>query len=183
MFELSGERARLAQTAIVPLATLIALLLLGTVLAYWTWTWIAPAALPRVQIAEAPSRIVPAYGLFGGADTPTPALAPTGLAIKLLGVAAAAKGRRGYAVLQLEAREILSVREGDEVAPGVRLAEVHADRVVLERNGAREILAWPDKNNLKRERLAQPSAGYQNQETAAPQPGGTQPAPIARRAP
>ena len=31
-------------------------------------------------------------------------------------------------------------------ARGVRLAEVHADRVVLDRNGTRETLAWPAAN-------------------------------------
>jgi general secretion pathway protein C len=31
------------------------------------------------------------------------------------------------------------------VAPGLRLAEVHVDHVVLERNGVREALAWPEK--------------------------------------
>ena len=58
---------------------------------------------------------------------------------------AASGGRRGYAVVQLEAKQILAVHEGEDVAPGIRLAEVHADHVILERNGVRETLAWPEK--------------------------------------
>jgi general secretion pathway protein C len=46
-------------------------------------------------------------------------------------------------VLQLEGREILAVAKGEDVAPGIRLVEVHPDRILLERNGARETLAWP----------------------------------------
>jgi general secretion pathway protein C len=37
------------------------------------------------------------------------------------------------------------VREGDDVVPGIRLAEVHADHVILEHNGTRETLVWPSK--------------------------------------
>jgi general secretion pathway protein C len=48
-------------------------------------------------------------------------------------------------VVQLDAKQILAVHEGDDVAPGVRLAEVHPDHVILERGGTRETLAWPEK--------------------------------------
>jgi general secretion pathway protein C len=37
------------------------------------------------------------------------------------------------------------VREGQDIAPGIRLAEVRPDHVILERNGIREMLAWPKK--------------------------------------
>jgi general secretion pathway protein C len=71
---------------------------------------------------------------------------PTGIAIRLLGIVAATAGRRGYAVVQLEPRQILAVREGEDVAPGVRLAEVGTDHVILERGGTRETLAWPERS-------------------------------------
>ena len=143
---ISPERSSRAQTAAVSLATLAALVLLGLVLAYWTWTWVAPRPVPRVQSAAAPGGgMGSAQGLFGTSQRDRNVAAPTGIAIKLLGVVAAAGGRRGYAVVQLEARQILAVREGEDVVPGIRLAEVHPDHVVLERNGARESLAWPQK--------------------------------------
>jgi len=38
------------------------------------------------------------------------------------------------------------VQEGEDVTPGIRLAEVGTDHILLERNGTRETLTWPDKN-------------------------------------
>lgn len=145
MQAISLERWNLAQTAAVSLATFTAVALLGLVLAYWTWVWFAPRPEPRAPtLMPAGGRVEIAYGLFGGAPSDR-AGASAGTAIKLLGVVAATEGRRGYAVLRIEPREILAVREGEDVAPGIRLAEVHPDHVILVRNGGRESLAWPHK--------------------------------------
>ena len=168
MAEISFERSTTAQTAAVSLAMLIALVLLGSVLAYWTWAWLAPSPTPRTQAVEAAPKIESAYGLFGAAPRNADTMARTGLAIKLLGTVAATRGRRGYAVLQVDAKESLAVREGEDVTPGVRLAEVHADRVVFERNGARETLAWPEANSTTRQKLPPPVNNYQARENAAP---------------
>jgi len=65
--------------------------------------------------------------------------------VRLMGVMAASGERRGHAVLRLDGKKTVAVLQGEEVEPGVRLAEVHVDHVVLERNGARETLAWPEK--------------------------------------
>ena len=65
--------------------------------------------------------------------------------MRLMGVVAASAGQLGHAVLRLDAKRTVAVRQGEEVEPGLRLAEVHVDHVVLERNGARETLAWPEK--------------------------------------
>ena len=139
-------RSSLAQTVLISLLTLVAIALLGAVLAYWTWAWFAPRAEPRLEAAPTPSTgASSASGLFGIVPREQNAAAPTGIAIRLLGVMAASGGRRGYGVVQLDSKQILAVQEGDDLAPGVRLAEVHADRVLLERNGIRETLAWPEK--------------------------------------
>ena len=61
----------------------------------------------------------------------------------LLGIVDASGSQPSYAVLRIDAKQTVAVREGGEIEPGVRLAEVHADHVVLERSGARETLAWP----------------------------------------
>lgn len=146
---LSLERSSLAQTTAVALATLAALALLAWVLAYWTWAWLAPRAESRAQpVATAGSGMESARNLFGNLQRGQTNAAPTGIAIKLLGVVAAAAGRRGHAVVQLDGREILAVREGEDVGPGIRLAEVHPDHVILERNGVRESLAWPEKSEV-----------------------------------
>lgn len=144
------ERWSLAQTTLVSLVTFVALALLGLVLAYWTWAWLAPRPEPRAQAAQTDGRAVgptqAANGLFGNTQRGRNGAARAEIPVKLLGVVAATRGRHGYAVVQLEAREILAVREGEDVAPGIRLAEVHPDHVVLVRNGASESLAWQPKN-------------------------------------
>ncbi len=126
--------------------TLAALALLGIVLAYWTWAWFAPRPEPRALVsAETGGRTAAAAALFGRAQRGANAAAPTGIAVKLLGVVAASPGRRGYALVESEPRQVIVASEGQDIGPGLRLAEIHADHVVLERNGARETLALPER--------------------------------------
>ena len=141
----SLERSSRAQTTVVSAATFGALVLLGLVLAYCTWTWFAPRPEPRAQAAAQTSGgVQAAYGLFGSVERDS--VAPTANAVKLLGVVAASGARSGYAVMRIDAKQTVVMREGEEIEPGVRLAEVYADHVVLVRKGARESLAWPQKN-------------------------------------
>lgn len=133
------------RTATVSLATVAALALLGLVLAYWTWALAAPRPEPRVHATQQTgAQIQAAYGLFGDAQQGRGKI-PTAGAIKLLGVIADPGSRSGYAVLRLDAKRTVAVREGAEIETGMRLVEVLADHVVLERNGQRETLAWPEQ--------------------------------------
>ena len=129
------------------LVTFAALALLGLVLAYWTWAWLAPRPEPRAQSAVTGGRAEVAYGLFGNSQRDNgggrEGAATTGVAVGLLGIVAASGSQPSYAVLRLDAKQTVAVREGGEIEPGIRLAEVHADHVVLERSGVRETLAWP----------------------------------------
>jgi general secretion pathway protein C len=128
------------------LANLAALALLGAVLAYWTWAWLAPRPAPRAPAAvETASNASSAGGLFGNVKQGAGAAAAASGAVRLMGVVAASGGRRGHAVLRLDAKKTVAVLQGEDVEPGLRLAEVHVDHIVLERNGARETLAWPEK--------------------------------------
>ena len=144
MQAISLERSSFAQTAVVSLLTLAALALLGLALAYWPWVWFAPRAEPRIETAAAQSGGVAAANALFGKFPRNKNTAPTGIAIRLLGVVAASGGRRGYAVVQLDAKRSLVVHEGTDIAPGVRFAEVHPDHVILERGGMRETLALPE---------------------------------------
>jgi len=138
-------RLPLAQTGVF-LLTLAGVALLGGVLAYWTWVWFAPRAEPRARAAPAQSSSIASAGaMFGTVQRKQNTAAPTGIAIQLLGVVAATGNQRGYAVVQLEPKRILAVLEGDEIDPGIRLAEVHPDHVILERGGVRETLEWPKR--------------------------------------
>lgn len=144
MQAISLEPSSFSSRAVVSLVTFVAIALLALVLAYWTWVWFAPRSEPRAPAAvQTGGRAETAYGLFGSAQRASNGAAPTGIAVSLLGVVAASGGQSGFAVLRLDARQTVAVREGREIKPGVLLAEVHADHVVLERGGTRETLAWP----------------------------------------
>lgn len=144
--QLSFGSTEFAQTAVIALVTIAALALLGLVGGYWTWQWLAPRPEPHVQAqAEPGGQISAALDLFGSIPKDGNALAPTGIAIRLLGVIAATEGREGYAIVVLDGRQIIATRESQEITPGIRLANVATDHVVLDRNGVRETLAWPEK--------------------------------------
>lgn len=139
------DRSNLMQSAAVVFATVAALALLGTIAAYWTWAWFAPRPEIRAPVAADSAAGLSAGGLFGIAESSVGSVVPTGLAIELLGVVAASGGRPGYALVRLDAKEILVARAGDELAPGVRIEQVFPDHVTLERGGTLETLAWPEK--------------------------------------
>jgi len=140
------ERPGPALTVLVYASTLAAVMLLGGVLAYWTWAWFAPRPEPRARsVVETAGRMGSTQNLFGNLERDRNAASMAGGAVKLLGVVAATGGRPGYAVMQLDARRSVTVREGQDAAPGIHLSEVHADHVVLTREGVRETLAWSRK--------------------------------------
>jgi general secretion pathway protein C len=125
-------------------ANFAAIALLGAVLAYWSWIWLAPAAAARAPAAvDAANGTTTANGLFGVARQGAGAAASG--SIRLIGVMAASGSRRGHAVLRMDGKTTVAVLQGDEIEPGLRLAEVHVDHIVMERSGAREVLAWPEK--------------------------------------
>jgi general secretion pathway protein C len=143
---LSISRSDLMQRAVVSLATFAALAVLGLVLAYWSWLWsLAPVPEPRSRLVpEWDRNLVAARDLFGTIQPEQNVVAPAaGIEIKLLGVVAASAGRGGYAVMLLDAGQIVAVLEGEDIASGVRLVEVQPNQVVLDRNGLNETLALP----------------------------------------
>jgi general secretion pathway protein C len=125
------------------LANSAALALLGALLAYWSWTWFGPAPAPRAPSAATAAVSASAAGALFGAVKQGAATAGSG-AIRLMGVVAATGDRRGHAVLRLDGKQTVAVLQGEDIEPGLHLAEVHADHVVLDRNGARESIAWPE---------------------------------------
>ena len=127
------------------LANVAALALLGVVAAYWSWAWLAPRPAPRAPAAAQAAGDTSSAGALFGAPTGEARAAAPG-ALRLTGVVAASGARRGHALLRLESKRTIAVLQGEEVEPGLRLAEVHAGHVVLERDGARETLALPEKS-------------------------------------
>lgn len=177
-------RSSIVQTALVSSLTFVAVTLLGVILAYWAWAWFAPRAEPQIEASAVQSgSVASAAGIFGIVPRNQESATPTGIAIKLLGVVAASGGRRGYAVVQLEAKQILAVHEGEDIAPGIRLAEVHEGHVILERNGLRESLALPEKkSSAPSTPQAAASPAGQTVQPAVPQPQVMVPvsAPVAQ---
>jgi general secretion pathway protein C len=140
----SFDRTASAQTTGVTLVTLAAAALFALAAAYWTWQWLAPRAATRAPtLPSAISNLTSASGLFGTAQQETGSAASAGIEIRLLGIMAATAGRNGYAVLRIEPRQIITVQEGKDIVPGIQLAAVGIDHVILERDGIRQTLSWP----------------------------------------
>lgn len=127
------------ESALTWAITLAALALLGVVLAYWTWIWLAPAPEPRLSTPATLARSEPAYALFGG----TAAEARSGTVLTLLGIAASTGAGQARAIVQLDGRSTLVVGAGEQIAPGVRVSEIRATHVVLDRGGRMETLELP----------------------------------------
>lgn len=148
MRQLSFDRSNVVQTASITLLTVAALVLFALVAVYWTWEWFAPRPEPHAQVvANAGGHAKTASGLFGNLELKRDrsSVSSTGIAIKLLGIVADTVGGRGYAVMQIEPKKILAVREGEDITPGIRLVEVGTDHVILERGGSHETVTWPEK--------------------------------------
>lgn len=136
MIRPSLNRFQLLQRALIAALMIV----LGWQLAWWTWHFIAPS-LKTTSLADTGNRAVPlALGrkLFGDAGpTATISASSPQTGIRLKGVFAVDGKTLSGAVLNIGARDQY-VRQGQELSPGVTLAEVRADYVVLNRAGVRE---------------------------------------------
>jgi len=118
---------------------------LGVSLAHWTWVALAPAAVAASALAEpagaAPGAVPVRRNLFGAAQEgkgPVVIDASPASRIKLLGVLARGAAGSGRAIFALETGKAKTVEAGSQVVPGLVLKEVHADHVLVARNGAVE---------------------------------------------
>ena len=113
-------------------------LVLAWQLAYWTWVFVAPpSASPAPTSAPADVDLAAIARLFGGsAPSVTGATTVDGLALK--GVVAPTPGVSASAIFAPRAGKDISVFIGEEVRPGVKLAEVLPDHVIVSRAGTRE---------------------------------------------
>lgn len=104
--------------------------LLGIVLARWVWLLLSPAgaALP-VANGNDFGEVSQLFGVTNTHDAQ--ALSPASN-IQLVGVFA--RKTNGFAILQVDGKQI-GIAQGEEVRPGLRLAETHATYVLLEQGG------------------------------------------------
>jgi general secretion pathway protein C len=90
---------------------------------------------PRTRAAD----VTPVAFLFGALP------GASGSDIRVVGVIAVGKSGKGIALLAVDGRPPLAVRAGTDIAAGVTLAEVRADRVVISRSGALQEIRLPAK--------------------------------------
>jgi general secretion pathway protein C len=163
-------------------ANIVLVLLLSHGLAELTWSLIpSPFAAPStIGPSAQPSAVTPSaqstdydtiasWHLFGDtpaapAPVPQTAAAPeTRLRLRLAGLFYSPNTSNALAIIAEGGGEALIYRVGDPLAPGVRLAEIRRDQVILSRNGRLETLSLP------REESSRGSASTRREPTAVPE--------------
>ena len=127
-----------AQRVVDALLVVALVLLLAWQLAYWTWQLAAPPS--RVAASDAPADVdLAAIGrLFGAAPPAGSGATATRGGLRLKGVIAPTPGVAASAIFSTGTGRDIAVFVGREVQPGVKLAEVHPDHVILSRGGVGE---------------------------------------------
>jgi general secretion pathway protein C len=152
-------------------AMLAALVAAGWLVGRWVLYFATPAETPpaapreRVQLGLAAQALAEAH-LFGVAATRAGGEVLSTLNIKLRGVLA---GPTGFAILNTGDRD-QTARVGGEVVPGVVLEAVHAQHVMLRRNGALERVNLEERQQLATAPAPQDPARRARPRVAAPEP-------------
>lgn len=123
-----------------PLATLVLavlVLVLAWQLAYWTWVFVAPPQA-RATAAEAREVDLAAIARLFGAAPPSGEATATASTLRLKGVVAPTPGTAASAIFSTGSGRDVSVFIDREISPGLKLAEVHADHVIVSRGGVPE---------------------------------------------
>ncbi|WP_380019598.1 type II secretion system protein N [Dokdonella ginsengisoli] len=137
-----------------------------------------PAGAVPVAVA---ARSVASWHLFG--QTPRRAgaagEAASTLSLILRGTVAQSDPQSGLAVVAGADGSERAFRVGEEVVPGVRLAAVHPDRIVLSRGGAEETLRLPRERNLAPADIVRPAPATASSRTPRPAGSAARTAPAA----
>ena len=131
---LNNARVGGALQVILDLALVTAIAL---VCAHFTSTLMAPRALAAPSFAAAPGSIdaaaIASRHLFGAGDERLMIVRTEGSGLRLLGVLSP-----GRALLAVGNERVRSYAPGETLSPGLILKEVHADHVLVIRDGASE---------------------------------------------
>ncbi len=135
------------------LSVLLAGLFAGLAAFWWAQLRVpAPPLLAVTPPDPRPTLDIAAQGrLFGQSTVVFAPLAQTN--IRLGGVIAPGQQKgQGIAVLALEQKPMRAYRTGDALVPGMTLAEVRFDRIVIEQNGLRSEIELPKAQRLALQR-------------------------------
>lgn len=164
-----ADRARVSALAALACCALLALITLWLLarLALTLWPQHADSSSAATPIANVPVPAAPVsvarFHLFGitppraGSSAPGALASTTGLILR--GTLADRDPKGGVAVLDGAGDGERSFRAGEEILPGVRLEEVHADHIVLSRGGVQETLRLVRDTNLDPSNVVRPTPG------------------------
>jgi len=128
------ERSAAAGTLIVAALVLV----LAWQLAHWTWVFVAPGPVAALPEREPAVDLAAVAKLFGAAAPSGGQAAASSSGLRLKGVVAPTPGVAASAIFSTGTGKDLAVFVGREVTPGVKLAEVMPDHVIVTRAGIRE---------------------------------------------
>lgn len=112
----------------------LAVLVLGAMLAQWTWALFTPRNAP-VLPAEHIASDLQAERMFGSSAASSVTVQAALNNVRLVGVFS---GSPGFAVLELDGKRQIGLEIGKEIVAGAKLVEVAADHVIIERGGVRQ---------------------------------------------
>lgn len=117
-------------------------------LAHWTWVFATPPATSSKAVQhDTAIDLAAAARLFGATVATSPASA-SGAGLRLKGVVAPTPGIAASAIFSTGAGRDLSIFIDNEVVPGVKLAEVHPDHVIVSRAGVNERIDLDERRSL-----------------------------------
>src|SRR3954469_9547236 len=129
----SSPRSALGTRVLVALV-----LVLAWQLAYWTWVFVAPPATANGARAANDVDLAAVARLFGASPPSGESAATSTSGLRLKGVVAPTPGTAASAIFSTGSGRDLAVFIDREVQPGVKLAEVHPDHVIVSRAGVPE---------------------------------------------
>lgn len=124
-------------SAVGTLIVLALVLVLAYQLAYWTWVFLAPPPVTTPAAAAMDVDLAAVSRMFGAAP-PGASNAASTSGLRLKGVVAPTPGTAASAIFATGSGRDLAVYVGHEVQPGVKLAAVLPDHVLVRRGGVDE---------------------------------------------
>lgn len=130
-------------------------LVIGLLLARWTWILFAPPTLVAPPpdshaINQTSANLFGLIGISGVTETAGNALS----SLHLIGVFS---GKQGFAIFRLDEKHQSWVPVGEEISKGVRLIEVAADYTIVENNGFQQRVNLESKSANNLQPSAQPN--------------------------